>query len=99
MTTAINRLFSFITKETPMSKDRIEGHGKQVKQQWGRLTDDHPDTIDGRRDRRHGQIRKSYGIAMNDAGKQVQAGEKCSEHPFDEASRHIIRNAALQISR
>ncbi len=82
-----------------MNKDRIDGHAKQVKQQWGRLTDDHLNTIDGQRDLRHGQIQKSNGIAMNDAGKQVQAWNKRCEHPFDEASRRIVRNAALQISR
>jgi len=60
----------------------------------GRLTNAHLDTINGRRDRLHGQIQKSFDIVM-----QVQAREKRSEHPFNEASRRIIRNAAMQISR
>ncbi len=86
-----------------MNRDRIEGNWKQakgkVKEQWGKLTDDHLNIIDGRRDRLLGQIQESYGIAKDEAEKQVQVWEKLNEHAFDEATRRIIRENARQIGR
>ena len=45
-----------------MNWDRIEGNWKQfkgkVKEQWGELTDDQIDVINGRRDQLAGKIRK-----------------------------------------
>jgi len=86
-----------------MNWDRIEGNWKQakgkVKEQWGKLTDDHLNIIDGRRDRLLGQIQESYGIATDEAEKQVQAWEKLNERAFDESTRRIIRENARQIGR
>jgi len=86
-----------------MNRDRIEGNWKQakgkIKEQWGRLTDDHLNIIDGRRDRLLGQIQESYGIAMDEAEKQVQAWEKLNDRAFDQASRRIVRENARQIDR
>jgi len=86
-----------------MNRDRIEGNWKQakgkIKEQWGRLTDDHLNIIDGRRDRLLGQIQESYGIAMDEAEKQVQAWEKLNDRAFDEATRRIVRENARQIDR
>lgn len=83
------------TKETDMNWDRIEGNWKQakgkVKEQWGRLTDDHLDIIDGRRERLLGQIQESYGIAMDEAESQVQAWEKRNARAFNEAARRVTR--------
>ncbi len=76
-----------------MNQDRIEGNWKQtkgrIKEQWGRLTEDHLNIIDGRRDRLLGQIQESYGIAMAKAEKQVQAWEKRNERAFDETTRSL----------
>ncbi len=78
-----------------MNWDRIEGNWKQakgkVKEQWGRLTDDHLDIIDGRRERLLGQIQESYGIAMDEAENQVQAWEKHNARSFDDAVRRTSR--------
>ncbi len=78
-----------------MNWDRIEGNWKQakgkVKEQWGRLTDDHLDIIDGRRERLLGQIQESYGIAMDEAENQVQAWEKRNARAFNEAARRVTR--------
>lgn len=86
-----------------MNWDRIEGNWKQakgnVREQWGKLTDDHLNIIDGRRDRVLGHIQEFYGIAIDEAVKQVQAWEKLNERVFDEATRRIIRENARQNSR
>ncbi len=78
-----------------MNWDRIEGNWKQAKgkakEQWGRLTDDHLDIIDGRRERLLGQIQESYGIARDEAEQQVQAWEKRNAQTFQEAARRTGR--------
>jgi uncharacterized protein YjbJ (UPF0337 family) len=51
---------AFISQETYMNWDQVEGNWKQfkgkVKQQWGKLTDDSLDQIEGKRDQLVGQI-------------------------------------------
>jgi uncharacterized protein YjbJ (UPF0337 family) len=58
-----------------MNWDRIEGNWKQVtgkaKVQWGKLTSDDFDVIAGRREQLAGKIQERYGIAKDDAEKQV----------------------------
>ena len=58
-----------------MNWDRIEGNWKQVKgqvkQQWGKLTDDDIDVIAGKRDQLVGKIQEQYGIGKDEAEKQV----------------------------
>ena len=58
-----------------MNWDRIEGNWKQVtgraKVQWGKLTDDDLDIIAGRRDQLAGKIQERYGVAKDQADKQV----------------------------
>ena len=62
-----------------MDKDRIEGAGKQVKgsikQQWGKLSDDYLDEIDGKRDQLIGKIQEQYGITQAEAERQVRDWE------------------------
>src|SRR2546425_191103 len=68
-----------------MNWDRIEGNWKQLKgkvrEQWGRLTDDELDKIAGRREKLAGCLQNSYGIARDEAEKQIKdfeaAKEKC----------------------
>jgi len=66
-------------KEKPMNWDRIEGNWKQVtgraKVQWGKLTDDDLDVVAGRRDQLAGKIQERYGIAKDEAEKQLSAWE------------------------
>lgn len=63
-----------------MNKDIFAGKWKQftgeVKQQWGKLTDDHLDQIDGSRDKLVGRIQEQYGFAKEEAEKQVKEFEK-----------------------
>jgi uncharacterized protein YjbJ (UPF0337 family) len=58
-----------------MNWDRIEGNWKQVtgkaKVQWGKLTSDDFDIIAGRREQLAGKIQERYGIAKDEAEKQV----------------------------
>ena len=58
-----------------MNWDRIAGEWKafrgRVRQQWGRLTDDDLDIIDGRREELDGVLQKRYGMARDEAGRQV----------------------------
>ena len=58
-----------------MNWDRIEGNWKQIKgktlAQWGKLTDDDFDVIAGRRDQLAGKIQERYGVAKDDAQRQV----------------------------
>ena len=62
-----------------MNWDRIEGQWKQfkgkVKEQWGELTDDEFDQIAGKRDQLVGRIQQHYGIARDEADKQVRDWE------------------------
>ncbi|KAF3996110.1 CsbD family protein [Glaciimonas immobilis] len=63
-----------------MNWDIIEGNWKQikgqVKQQWGRLTDDHIDMIAGKRDDLSGKIQEAYGVNKDEAEKQIRAFEE-----------------------
>jgi uncharacterized protein YjbJ (UPF0337 family) len=67
-------------KEELMNWDRIEGNWKmfkgQVQQQWGKLTNDDLDVIAGNREELIGRIQNTYGIARDEAEKQVIAWEK-----------------------
>ncbi|MGZ8254792.1 MAG: CsbD family protein [Burkholderiaceae bacterium] len=62
-----------------MNWDRIEGNWKQVigkaKAEWGKLTDDDLDVVAGRREQLAGKIQERYGIAKDDAERQVAAWE------------------------
>ncbi|AXO16538.1 MULTISPECIES: CsbD family protein [Thalassospira] len=59
-----------------MNWDQIEGRWKQltgdVKKQWGRLTDDDVDAIDGQQDKLVGKIQEAYGIQREEADRQVR---------------------------
>ncbi|WP_445681756.1 CsbD family protein [Radicibacter daui] len=58
-----------------MNWDQIEGNWKEFKgsiqAQWGKLTDDDFDVIRGRRTELAGTIQKRYGIAREEADRQV----------------------------
>lgn len=58
-----------------MNWDQIEGNWKQFKgsarEQWGKLTDDDLDVINGKRDKLAGKIQEKYGIAREAAEKQI----------------------------
>jgi uncharacterized protein YjbJ (UPF0337 family) len=58
-----------------MSWDVIEGNWKQfkgkVKTQWGKLTDDDLEQIEGRREDLAGRIQKRYGLEKAAAHRQI----------------------------
>jgi uncharacterized protein YjbJ (UPF0337 family) len=66
-------------KEHAMNWDQIEGNWKQVtgkvRETWGKLTDDDFEQIAGKRDQLIGTIQKRYGIAKEEAEKQVKRFE------------------------
>ncbi|BDG74811.1 CsbD family protein [Roseomonas fluvialis] len=63
-----------------MNKDQIAGNWKQlkgnVKEQWGKLTDDDITIVEGQRDQLVGRIQERYGIAKEQAEEQVARWEK-----------------------
>ena len=58
-----------------MNTDQIKGSWKQfagkAKETWGRLTDDDWKVVEGRRDQLVGKIQERYGIAREEAERQV----------------------------
>jgi uncharacterized protein YjbJ (UPF0337 family) len=58
-----------------MNWDRIERNWKQAmgkaKEQWGSLTDDELAVVAGRRDQLAGKIREHYGVASDEAERQI----------------------------
>ncbi len=63
-----------------MNWDTIQGKWKemkgQVKERWGKLTDDDFDTIAGKRDQLAGRIQQRYGIVKEEAERQVNDFER-----------------------
>jgi uncharacterized protein YjbJ (UPF0337 family) len=64
------------SKEDPMNWEETRGRRNQmkgtVKKQWGKLTDDDLTVIVGQRDQLVGSIQERYGIAKEEADKQVK---------------------------
>jgi len=60
-----------------MNIDRFEGQWHQVKGQvkekWGKLSDDDLDVIDGRVEQLAGAIQKAYGIAKDEAEEEARS--------------------------
>jgi len=60
-----------------MNWDTIEGQWKQltgtVKSEWGKLTDDEITEINGDRDKLVGTLQEQYGLAKDEAERQVDA--------------------------
>lgn len=69
-----------------MNWDRIEGNWKQLKgqamTQWGKLTDDDFDVINGKREQLAGKIQERYGIAKDEAEKQLKAWESSADETW-----------------
>ncbi|HEY8385142.1 MAG TPA: CsbD family protein [Porticoccaceae bacterium] len=63
-----------------MNQDIISGKWKQVKGQakrtWGKLTDDDVDVAEGNRDYLIGRIQERYGVAKDEAERQVSDFER-----------------------
>ena len=63
-----------------MNWDIVEVNWKQfkgnVKEQWGKLTDDHLDAIAGKRDQLAGKIQEFYGITRDQAEGEIKRFEE-----------------------
>lgn len=63
-----------------MDEDRLKGAWKQlrgsVQEQWGKLTNDDLDVIEGQRDQLVGRIQERYGIEKDEARRQVDDWER-----------------------
>jgi uncharacterized protein YjbJ (UPF0337 family) len=59
-----------------MNWDQIQGNWKtfrgQVKQKWGKLTDDDLDVVDGKREELSGRLQSRYGYAKEHAEKDIE---------------------------
>ena len=76
---ALNECLALATqhrKERAMNWDRVEGNWKQftgkVKEQWGKLTEDDITVIGGKQEQLVGRIQERYGVAKDEAEKQVK---------------------------
>lgn len=58
-----------------MDWDRIEGNWKQfsgqVKQKWGKLTDDDLDVVNGNREELEGKLQAKYGKSKDEARQEI----------------------------
>ena len=59
-----------------MNWDEIQGNWKKfkgdIKERWGRLTDDDLDMIQGRRDQLAGELQRIYGIERDEAETEIE---------------------------
>ncbi|MCE9634776.1 MAG: CsbD family protein [Planctomycetes bacterium] len=66
-----------------MDNDRIAGNWKQVKgkvkEQWGKLTDDDLDVVNGRAEQLVGRLQERYGLAKDAARKEYDGWHKAHE--------------------
>src|SRR3954464_12431844 len=77
-----------------MAWDRVEGNWKQVKgkvkEQWGKLTDDDLDVINGRRDQLEGKIQERYGHAKDQVQRDIDGdGVALAEEQLADAAQQI----------
>lgn len=60
-----------------MNEDILKGRWAQIKgkirQQWGKLTDDDVDQIAGQSEQLIGRLQERYGLARDEARRQVDA--------------------------
>jgi uncharacterized protein YjbJ (UPF0337 family) len=83
-----------------MNWDQIEGKWKQlagkVKEKWAKLTDDDIQMIRGKRDQLIGKVQERYGIAKDEAERQVDdfsRSYRAGETTEDTTTREKIRSA------
>jgi uncharacterized protein YjbJ (UPF0337 family) len=66
-----------------MNQQQVNGNLKQltgqIKEKWGKLTDDDIMAANGQLDQLAGKIQERYGIAKEEAGKQMKEFRKSQE--------------------
>jgi uncharacterized protein YjbJ (UPF0337 family) len=67
-----------------MNWDTVQGSWMQfkgkAKERWGKLTNDDLDMIAGKRDQLLGRIQERYGIARDEADRQLKEWERTVDH-------------------
>ena len=73
-----------------MNWDQIQGKWKQMKgtarQKWAKLTDDDLEFIAGNREHFSGRLQERYGIAKEEAERQLDEWQKTVSEPKTSAS-------------
>jgi len=68
--------FNYASKEVLMNKNVMQGKWREmkgkVKEQWGRLTDDDLDKIDGKSEQLLGVLQQRYGYAREKAEEEYK---------------------------
>lgn len=74
-----------------MNWNRIEGNWKQLKgnvqKQWGKLTDDDFDVVAGKREALSGRLEERYGIARDEADRQITDWERSADERWFDKSK------------
>ena len=82
-----------------MNTDQMAGKWKQmkgtVKAKWGKLTDDDLDVINGEKEKLVGRIQERYGIAKEEAQRQVDDFNRTHVEAHDsKTERDLDRKAS-----
>jgi uncharacterized protein YjbJ (UPF0337 family) len=82
-----------------MNTDQMAGKWKQVKgavkSKWGKLTDDDLDVINGEKEKLVGRIQERYGIAREEAQRQVDDFNRTHvEAPQSKGEHDLERKAS-----
>jgi uncharacterized protein YjbJ (UPF0337 family) len=74
-----------------MNSDQFKGKWTQMKgfakERWGKLTDDDVDIINGQSDQLVGRIQERYGIAKEEAQRQVDEWLRSDFHETEDERR------------
>jgi uncharacterized protein YjbJ (UPF0337 family) len=77
-----------------MNWDQIEGNWKQAigkaKAQWGKLTDDDFAVVAGRRDQLAGKIQERYGVAKDEAERQLAEWQRSASDAWFEKDHKVL---------
>ncbi|MCS3430389.1 CsbD family protein [Klebsiella sp. BIGb0407] len=69
-----------------MNQDRISGNWKQfkgkVKEQWGKLTDDDLNVVEGKRDQLAGRLQERYGYTKEQVEKEMKDWEDTGKYKW-----------------
>jgi uncharacterized protein YjbJ (UPF0337 family) len=83
-----------------MNWDQIAGKWSQIKgdirQKWGRLTDDDLEVIAGSKDKLAGRIQERYGVAKEEAQRQLDEWCKTARLPGSGSRAKIAKANGVQ---
>jgi uncharacterized protein YjbJ (UPF0337 family) len=81
-----------------MNSDQMEGKWKQmkgsIKSRWGNLTDDDLTVIEGQKDQLVGRVQERYGIARDEAQRQVDEWNRANADTETDADLRRERKAS-----